>query len=128
VVRHGRGIDNRRFKATGFRYRLTTREALGTVVPGRRRRLTLGAGGGAAESAYDPDVEAFLRYSPSAQAPPSAADPVPERGVAALDPDALLALLPSLDPDALRALRAHEQAGPRRPRVIAQIDLVLEGR
>lgn len=128
LLRHGRGIDNRKLKATGFAYRSTTREALGTVVPGRRRRLALGAGTAASETAYDADVEAFLRYSPSARRPEAPAADEQRRGVAALDADALLALLPSLDEDALRALRAHEHAGPRRERLIAEIDLMLAGR
>lgn len=128
LLRHGRGIDNRKFKATGFAYRTTTREALATVVPGRRRRLALGAGVSASDSAYDADVEAFLRYSPSAQRPEAPAADEQRRGIAALDAEALLALLPSLDADALRALRAHEHAGPCRERLIAEIDLMLAGR
>nr|MBF6621538.1 hypothetical protein [Patulibacter sp.] len=128
LLRHGRGIDNRKLKATGFTYRTTTREALATVVPGRRRRLALGTGSSAPDTAYDPDVEAFLRYSPSAQRPEPPAADEQRRGIAALDADALLVLLPSLDADALRALRAHEQAGPRRERLIAEIDLVLAER
>lgn len=128
LLRHGRGIDNRKLKATGFAYRSTTREALATVVPGRRRRLALGAGTAASEGAYDADVEAFLRYSPSAQRPEVPAADEQQRGIAALDADALLTLLPSLDVAALRALRAHEQAGPCRERLIAEIDLVLDGR
>lgn len=128
LLRHGRGIDNRKLKATGFGYRSTTREALGTVIPGRRRRLALGAGATASETAYDADVEAFLRYSPSAQRPEAPAADEQRRGIAALDADALLALLPSLDEPALRALRAHEHAGPCRERLIAEIDLMLSGR
>ncbi len=128
LLRHGRGIDNRKLKATGFTYRSTTREALATVVPGRGRRLALGAGTSAAEGAYDADVEAFLRYSPSAQRPDVPVADEQRRGIAALDADALVALLPSLDVPALRALRAHEHAGPRRERLIAEIDVVLAGR
>lgn len=125
MLRHGRGIDNRALKQTGFRYRTTTREALATVVPGRRRRLALGSGDPPADTRYDPDVEAFLRYSPSAQRPEPAVDDEPPHGIAALDADELLPLLPTLDAAALRALRAHEQAGPRRARLIAEIDVVL---
>lgn len=128
LLRHGRGIDNRKLKGTGFAYRSTTRESLGTVVPGRRRRLALGAGAIATETAYDADVEAFLRYSPSAQRAEAPAADEQRRGIAALDADALLALLPSLDEPALRALRAHEHAGPGRERLIAEIDLMLAGR
>lgn len=128
LLRHGRGIDNRKLKATGFEYRSTTREALATVVPGRRRRLALGTGETTTSNPYDADVEAFLRYSPSAQRPDPPTTDERRRGIAALDADALLALLPSLDESALRALRAHEHAGPGRERLIAEIDLMLAGR
>ncbi|WP_157251686.1 hypothetical protein [Patulibacter americanus] len=120
-LRRGRGIDNRRLKATGFAYRSTSREALATAgARGSRRVLHPGV-----PAPYEPEVEAFLRYSPSAVAP----EPEPSRqapdGVAALDADDLLALLPSLDRTALTALRAHEAAGPARPRVLGEIDLLL---
>ncbi len=128
MLRHGRGIDNRKLKSTGFAYRATTREALATVVSGRRGRLALGAGAAAKDSAYDADVEAFLRYSPSAKRQEAPADDDVRQGIAALDADALVVLLPSLDAEALRALRAHEQAGPKRQRLIAEIDLVLAER
>jgi UDP-glucose 4-epimerase len=121
-LRRGRGIDNRRLKATGFVYRATSREALVAAAGARGSRRVLHPG---VPAPYEPEVEAFLRYSPSAVAP----EPQPSRhapdGVAALDADGLLALLPSLDRTALTALRAHEAAGPARPRVLGEIDLLL---
>lgn len=121
-LRRGRGIDNRRLKATGFAYRATSREALAVAAGARGGRRVLHPGGPAP---YEPEVEAFLRYSPSAVGP----EPEPSRqapdGVGALDADGLLALLPSLDREALNALRAHEAAGPARPRVLGEIDLLL---
>jgi UDP-glucose 4-epimerase len=124
-LRYGRGLDNRRLKQTGFAYRATTREALLGAEGVRRRRRVLHPG---EPEPYDPEVEAFLRYSPSvreAAADPEAAE---RRGVAALEPEALLDLLPSLDPEALRALRAHEADGPARRRILDEIDLLLERR
>jgi UDP-glucose 4-epimerase len=63
VLRYGQGLDNRALKATGYRYRYTTREAVQRlrehlrVEPLRR--------GGEAPYRYERAVEDFLRYSPS---------------------------------------------------------------
>ncbi|MEV4420030.1 hypothetical protein AB0L40_08650 [Patulibacter sp. NPDC049589] len=121
-LRRGRGIDNRRLKATGFSYRATSREALLTASGVRRRRRVLHPG---VPAPYEPEVEAFLRYSPSARTGDGASSAPDEDGIGALEGDALLLLLPSLDPEALRALRAHEEAGPGRRRVLDEIDLLL---
>jgi UDP-glucose 4-epimerase len=122
-LRRGRGIDNRRLKAAGFAYRATSREALGAAAGVRRRRRVLHPG---VPAPYEAEVEAFLRYSPAARAPESGDPQAPDTGgVGALEGDALLSLLPSLDPGALRALRAHEEAGPARRRVLDEIDLLL---
>lgn len=120
-LRRGRGLDNRRLKATGFGYRATTREALRAAAGVRRRRRVLAPG---EPAPYEPEVEAFLRYSPSAR-PLDAVEEPGELGIGALEVDALVALLPSLDPEALVALRGHEQAGPARRRVLDEIDLLL---
>jgi UDP-glucose 4-epimerase len=61
-LRFGRGLDNRPFKASGFRYGYTTREAvlrfaehlrLGRVMRGVEQEYT-----------YEREVEEFLRWSP----------------------------------------------------------------
>lgn len=121
-LRRGRGIDNRRLKATGFAYRSTSREALATAAGVRDRRRVLHPG---VPEPYEPEVEAFLRYSPAARAGEDADAAPDDHGIGALEGDALLVLLPSLDPEALRALRAHEEAGPGRRRVLDEIDLLL---
>ncbi|WP_320670062.1 NAD-dependent epimerase/dehydratase family protein [Patulibacter defluvii] len=122
-LRHGRGLDNRRLKASGFSFRSTTREALRSAAGVRRRRRVLHPG---EPAPYDPEVEAFLRYSPSVRdgdAQPADGD---GGGIGALEVEALIALLPSLDGEALRALRAHEDAGPGRRRILDEIDLLLQ--
>lgn len=61
-LRFGRAIDNRSFKATGFHFRYTSREA----VLGLRNHLLLDkvAGGVEEPFRYEPEVEEFLRRSP----------------------------------------------------------------
>lgn len=62
-LRFGRGMDNRLLKATGFHYRHTTRE---TVLRLRDRlRLAPVAKGVKNPYRYEPEVEEFLRRSPS---------------------------------------------------------------
>jgi UDP-glucose 4-epimerase len=78
-LRFGRALDNRRYKATGFRYRYTTRE---TVLKLREHQrlapLMRSAGEG---YRYERQLEEFLRYSPSVRAANAA--PLPPRNVAA---------------------------------------------
>lgn len=61
-LRFGRAIDNRSFKAIGFHFRYTSREA----VLGLRSHLLLDrvAGGVEEPFRYEPEVEEFLRRSP----------------------------------------------------------------
>jgi UDP-glucose 4-epimerase len=62
-LRFGRGLDNRRLKATGFEYRYTTRE---TVVRfGEHLRLAPVLRGVREPYRYEREVEEFLRWSPS---------------------------------------------------------------
>ncbi len=64
-LRFGRGLDNRRLKATGYSYRYTSREAVLKLRAQQRLRPLLRAG---AESyRYEREVEEFLRWSPSVQ-------------------------------------------------------------
>jgi UDP-glucose 4-epimerase len=62
-MRFGRGLDNRRFKAAGFRYRYTTREALIRLAEHLRVRPVLRSS--KAQYQYEREVEEFLRWSPS---------------------------------------------------------------
>ena len=62
-LRFGRGMDNRLLKSTGFHYRHTTREAVLRL----RERLRLAAvvSGVRNPYRYEPEVEEFLKRSPS---------------------------------------------------------------
>jgi UDP-glucose 4-epimerase len=61
-LRFGRGLDNRRFKATGFVYRYTTRET--TQKLGEHLRLQPILAGVREPYRYEREVEEFLRWSP----------------------------------------------------------------
>ncbi len=138
-LRFGRGIDNRKLKATGYRYRYTTRETI-LKLREHQRLATLKRGAGEGYR-YEQEVEEFLRRSPSVRrlarpekrhnlaagerAPetPSAAEP--PAGYSDLDAKEVIALLASLDRDALEALRTHEAAHAARKTVLAAIDGLL---
>ena len=74
-LRFGRGVDNRRLKATGFRYQHTTREAV--LKLGEHLRLHPVVRGAREPYRYEREVEEFLRWSPHVK---NARDKVP-RGV-----------------------------------------------
>src|SRR4051812_5564273 len=61
-LRFGRGVDNRRYKAVGFRYRYTSREAVGKL--GEHMRLHPIVRGAQEPYRYEREVEEFLRWSP----------------------------------------------------------------
>ena len=63
LLRYGRGVDNRRLKRAGFRYRYTSAGAVERFWQGLRLRRTLGSS--EPEFTYDPDVETFFRHSPA---------------------------------------------------------------
>jgi UDP-glucose 4-epimerase len=61
-LRFGRGVDNRRFKATGFSYGYTSRE---TVIKfGEHLRVEPVMRGVERQYTYEREVEEFLRWSP----------------------------------------------------------------
>jgi UDP-glucose 4-epimerase len=134
-LRFGRGLDNRRLKATGFRYRYTTRE---TVVKLREyQHLAPIVGGRSASYRYEREVEEFLRRSPSVRrSEPAAPLPVnvaPGRrnggalaGYDDLRADEVIGMLAGLGDDALRRLREHEVANAGRKTVLAAIDRRLQ--
>lgn len=127
-LRFGRGLDNRQLKATGYRYRYTTRETVlklrehQRLLPLRRRQ--------GEPYRYEREVEEFLRRSPAvrgAVGPPQAGVPGLARaaGFDALEADEVVAVLDALDPESLGALRDHEAANAARPPVLAAIDVLI---
>ena len=138
-LRFGRGLDNRRLKATGYRYRYTTRE---TILKLRQHQrispLTRGMRDG---YRYEEEVEEFLRRSPSVrrvaaprepranlaagEGPAATSSPRAPTGYADLHAKEVIALLASLEPDALEALREHEASHASRKTVLAAMDALL---
>ena len=62
-LRYGRGLDNRRFKQSGYRFTLTTREAVQAFATALRLKPLRESG--EAPYRYEREVEEFLRWSPS---------------------------------------------------------------
>ena len=142
-LRFGRGLDNRKLKATGYRYRYTTRE---TVLKLREHQRISPLTRGSRDSyRYEEEVEEFLRRSPSvrrvARAEPRAnlaagaapsealsAGPVPPTGYDDLHAKEVIGLLASLEPEALAALREHESVNAARKTVLAAMDALLTRR
>jgi UDP-glucose 4-epimerase len=66
-LRFGRGLDNRKLKATGFRYRYTSRETV--LAFGEHLRLAPVMRGQNEPYRYEREVEDFLRWSPNVRNP-----------------------------------------------------------
>ena len=103
-LRYGRGIDNRKFKATGFRYRYTSREAV--LKLGEQLRLQPLLRAVREPYHYEREVEEFLRWSPNVRDPAQRR----ERRLK-LSPRQLVELEQALDEEAIDARR---DAGERR--------------
>jgi UDP-glucose 4-epimerase len=147
-LRFGRGIDNRKLKATGFQYRYTTREAV--IRLREHMRLDPILRGVKEPYQYEREVEHFLRWSPHVrregpeEAPgprpqatshrPQPAEPSPEPAGPPvehyddLEAEEVISLLGSLEAGDLGALRDYEAAGRGRDSVVAAIDAVLARR
>jgi len=123
-LRFGRALDNRSFKATGFRYGHTTRETLLRLREQQRLEPILR---GAPNSGYryEAAVEEFLRFSPSVRRDRESRERAPRDGWDALTAKEILTLLPSLPREDLRALREHEQSHGARASVLRGIDRLL---
>jgi UDP-glucose 4-epimerase len=148
-LRSGRGLDNRRLKATGFSYRYTTREAVLKLRAHQRLRPLLGSGDGAYR--YEREVEEFLRWSPSVQAraegaiaaegsigtegsigPGDGQAGVPGSGQGGAYDDLseaeLIEIISSLETEALRRLRHYESHHGQRRGVLQALDRNLARR
>jgi UDP-glucose 4-epimerase len=94
-LRFGRGVDNRKLKATGFQYQFTSREA--ALNLGENMRLRPVMAGASEPYRYEREVEEFLRWSPHVRrdepggprredaglldpSPPAEDTPAPEHG------------------------------------------------
>ncbi len=62
LLRHGRGVDNRRLKRVGFDYKYTSAGTVADFVEALRIRRTVG---GEKAYQYERDVEQFFRHSPA---------------------------------------------------------------
>jgi len=63
LLRYGRGVDNSRFKETGFRYKYSTAGAVDEFA--RSLRLERAIGSSRPAYRYERDVETFFRHSPA---------------------------------------------------------------
>jgi UDP-glucose 4-epimerase len=127
-LRYGRGLDNRRLKAAGYSYRYTSREAV--LKLRARQRLQPLLQSGAESYRYEPEVEEFLRWSPSVQSAETrgapAGRPAPATGAYdRLTDSELINIISSLEPDALARLRRYEAAHQARGSVLAALDRTL---
>ena len=130
-LRHGRGLDNRRLKASGYMYGYTTREAVLKLRAQQRLRPLLRSGNETYR--YEREVEEFLRWSPtvrSAQPDDGADEDARARGAdlnsyESLTEGQLIDLISSLEHDALVRLRRFESQGRSRRRVLEAIDSAI---
>jgi len=125
MLRSGRGLDNRRLKASGFQLRYTTREARLKLRAQQRLRPLLGSGDGGFR--YEREVEEFLRRSPSVRRRDGDGVTVPPAGdgFADLPAGELIELIASLDRPALERLSAIEAAHGARPEVLEALERAL---
>ena len=129
-LRFGRGVDNRRFKAAGFEYGYTSREAV--IALGEHLRLHPLLRDAGEPYRYEREVEEFLRWSPNvrnsrpkevaaamavAEPPPPPVDHFDD-----LEAEEVLPLLGSLERADLEALREYERAHRGRDSVIGAIE------
>lgn len=130
-LRYGRGVDNRRYKAEGFVYQYTSREAV--LKLGEHFRLHPLVRDAREPYRYEREVEEFLRWSPhvrgslASQGVERTPEP-PRRGPERyddLEADEVIALIGSLEPAALDALLLHERAHRGRERVVIALETVL---
>jgi UDP-glucose 4-epimerase len=148
-LRFGRALDNRKLKATGYRYRYTTRETVLRLREYQRVAPLLGATHPRSGEGYryERQVEEFLRRSPSVVGRDRPAEPVrnvvpggrklskparrPRRPVTAppeydeLESEEVIALLRTFDAPDLEALRRYEAGRAGREPVLRAIDSLL---
>ena len=116
-LRFGRGLDNRKLKATGYSYRYTTRETIQKLRAQQRLRPLLRSG--SEPYRYERDVEEFLRWSRSVQgadlgdggaSDADARSAMPADPLDSLTEGELIGMIPSLETEALEQLSDYEAA------------------
>jgi UDP-glucose 4-epimerase len=148
-LRFGRALDNRKLKAAGYRYALTTRETVLKLREQQRLAPIVGKRNGDGYR-YEREVEEFLRRSPSVLGRDRPAEPVmnvaaggrkpakqPRRSkprlpaaVSSVEYDELeaeevIALMRTFEPADLEALRRYEAGRGGRDSVLRAIDSLL---
>jgi hypothetical protein len=151
-LRFGRGLDNRKLKATGFSYQYTSREAV--LKLGEHLRLSPVLAGVSEPYRYEREVEEFLRWSPHVRREPvsgntdeglfAASPPIagakqeaaPSKQAARdrsrddpsipdpsrLEAEEVIAALVHLDTAGLDEVERRERSGPARAVVLEAID------
>jgi UDP-glucose 4-epimerase len=130
-LRYGRGVDNRRLKASGYRYRYTTREAVIKLRARQRLRPLLGTG--AETYRYEREVEEFLRWSPTVRAVHRDKDQAQDGDGARpafddLSASELIEVISSLEAPDLARLRDYEAAHGGRAAVLEALERNLARR
>jgi UDP-glucose 4-epimerase len=145
-LRFGRAIDNRKLKASGYRYAFTTRETV--IKLHEHQRLSQLKGRQGRDYRYEREVEEFLRRSPSVLGRDRPAEPVKNvtpggrravrpkaskprlpAALAAdyddLEAEEVIALMRAFGPGDLDALRRYEEGHAGRESVLRAIDSLL---
>ncbi len=141
-LRFGRGLDNRKLKATGFKFGYTSREAVLRLA--EHLRLSPVLAGVREPYRYEREVEEFLRWSPHVRRRPATTDRVGLEDAAMFDPsppvsdtpvtsesaapdpgilktEEVIAMLVHLEPAELERVEALERAGRERDAVLEAI-------
>jgi UDP-glucose 4-epimerase len=135
-MRFGRGLDNRKLKAQGFRYQYTSREAV--LRLGEHLRLRTVLAGVKEPYRYEREVEAFLRWSPHVQRDASSArgEPAPRSPAGngstprefgelpdpgSLEAEEVIAMLANLEAAELDEVERRERSGRSREAVLEAI-------
>jgi UDP-glucose 4-epimerase len=125
-IRFGKAVDNRRYKATGFKFTHTTRETL-LALRHHLNLAPLAPDRASGAYRYEAAVEEFLRFSPNVRRRPQELDrrmQAEQGGWDGLTVKEITQMLPSLTDDDLFALREHELAGAARTGVLNAIDRI----
>ncbi len=127
-LRFGRGLDNRRYKAAGFEYGYTSREAVLALAEHLRLHPLLRSS--AEPYRYEREVEEFLRRSPNVRGArrhelATGRSPAPVDRYDELTAEEVIPLLGSLERPALLTLREYELERRERKTVLGAIETAL---